>query len=69
MENKFRSLVKRLGRLGFSVRPKGGRNIDPVCGMEASGDLFGSEHLDKRYYFCSDHCKQEFDKNPSDYAE
>ncbi len=39
---------------------------DPVCGMDvdpakAAGK---SEYKGKTYYFCSDHCKKQFDANP-----
>lgn len=43
---------------------------DPVCGMEvdprkAVGIL---KFEGKKYYFCSDRCKEEFKKNPRRYA-
>ena len=42
---------------------------DPICGMsvnekKAAGS---SVYSDKTYYFCSVHCKTEFDKNPTKY--
>lgn len=47
---------------------------DPVCGMEvdeakakAAGRM--SDHLGKTYFFCSDYCKKEFDKNPEAYIK
>jgi Cu(I)/Ag(I) efflux system membrane fusion protein len=46
---------------------------DPVCGMgiaerksQASG--WTTEYRGKTYYFCSQHCKQQFDDNPSAYV-
>ena len=46
---------------------------DPICGMyvdeskaKASGKT--STYGDMTYYFCSDGCKQQFDKNPASYA-
>src|SRR6516164_3190968 len=44
--------------------------MDPVCGAplyeeEVAGR---SEHLGETYYFCSQHCKMEFDDNPDVYA-
>jgi Cu+-exporting ATPase len=27
-----------------------------------------SQYMDQTYYFCSDGCKREFDKNPSKYV-
>lgn len=69
MENKIKSLIKKLSRFGFSVKPKGSRHTDPVCGMEASGDLFKAEYQGKSYYFCSNHCKNQFVANPADYVD
>ncbi len=46
---------------------------DPVCGMDvdenaakASGRI--SEYHGEKYYFCSDSCKQRFDKDPERFA-
>lgn len=43
---------------------------DPVCGMNVSEDraTARSEYRGRSYYFCSDRCKTEFDKNPDRYA-
>lgn len=68
MENKIKSLIKKLSRLGFSVKPKNKGHIDPVCGMEASGDLFKADYQSKSYYFCSDYCRQQFEKDPEAYV-
>ena len=67
MENRIKSLIKKLSRLGFSVKPKKNSHKDLVCGMEASGDLFKSDYQGKSYFFCSDHCKQQFEKEPEAY--
>ena len=45
---------------------------DPVCGMdvdarEAKATGLKSEYRGKTYYFCSEHCKQDFDKDPARY--
>ncbi len=69
MENKIKSLIKKLSRFGFSVKPKNKGYTDPVCGMEASGDLFKANHKGKSYYFCSDHCREQFVANPDNYAD
>jgi len=49
-------------------------NKDPVCGLnvdeskaEAAG--FASTFESKTYYFCSEECKQHFDKHPERFAE
>lgn len=68
MENRIKSLIKKLSRLGFHVKPKSNnKHIDPVCGMEASADLFKADYENKSYYFCSDHCQQQFKKDPEAY--
>ncbi|KHO61672.1 hypothetical protein THYS13_21150 [Thermoanaerobacter sp. YS13] len=43
---------------------------DPVCGMMVKEDeaIAKSEYKGKAYYFCSNHCKMEFDKNPEKYV-
>lgn len=43
---------------------------DPVCGMniDEAKAVARSEHGGKTYYFCSAHCKAEFDKNPAKYG-
>ena len=44
---------------------------DPVCGMmiDERDAVATSDYQGKRYYFCSDDCKVEFDANPSEYAQ
>jgi len=44
---------------------------DPVCWMDVDpNDPAGvSEYHGKTYYFCSEHCKHEFDANPADYVD
>ena len=39
---------------------------DPVCGMtvDEKTPAATSEFQNKTYYFCSEHCKQQFDKEP-----
>jgi len=43
---------------------------DPVCGMSVkpADARFKSEYRGKTYYFCSEGCKQKFDKEPAKYA-
>ncbi|MEX0974530.1 MAG: YHS domain-containing protein [Bacillota bacterium] len=44
---------------------------DPVCGMnvqEEKNNKISSEFKGQNYYFCSDKCRQEFDRNPSNFA-
>jgi Cu+-exporting ATPase len=44
--------------------------MDPVCKMEIDSDSaeFQSTYAGKKFYFCSEDCKEEFDERPSDYA-
>ena len=36
---------------------------DPVCGMQGSNKIT-AEHKGRVYKFCSDFCRQQFQKNP-----
>ena len=44
---------------------------DPVCGMmvDEKSAKYKSGYMDKTYYFCSEMCKTNFDKNPVKYAK
>jgi YHS domain-containing protein len=44
--------------------------IDPVCGMEVNetNAQFTANQEGKNFYFCSEECKQEFQKNPQQYT-
>jgi P-type Cu+ transporter len=43
---------------------------DPVCGMQIEQDdaVATVEHEGKKYYFCSDDCREAFQEDPEDYA-
>ncbi len=43
---------------------------DPVCNMDVDERTAAgkSEFRGQAYYFCSEQCKQQFDKNPERYA-
>lgn len=43
---------------------------DPVCKMQIDekSSKFNSEHAGKKYYFCSEECKETFDEQPEKYA-
>lgn len=45
---------------------------DPVCGMNVRDDdrrnNLSSEYRGREYRFCSDRCRQEFDRNPMNYV-
>jgi len=42
-------------------------NIDPVCGMKVDKKI-ETEYNGKSYYFCCEHCREEFLKNPVKYT-
>lgn len=46
-------------------------HVDPVCNMSVSDDNAKAvhEHEDKKYYFCSEHCKESFKKEPHKYVK
>lgn len=42
---------------------------DPVCDMEVEGKETCTQYKGKEYRFCSDSCRQEFEKNPAKYVK
>ena len=44
---------------------------DPVCNMQVDEQSAAgrSQYQGQDYYFCSQDCKQKFDRNPEQYAE
>ena len=46
-----------------------GKEKDPVCGMTVDPKTakYHSVHEGKHYYFCSEHCKKQFDQDPGQY--
>ncbi len=44
---------------------------DPVCGMDVDENKaqLRSEHTGKTYYFCSQSCKEVFEKNPRRFVD
>ncbi|MBI2183482.1 MAG: YHS domain-containing protein [Thaumarchaeota archaeon] len=47
----------------------GKKEKDVVCGMsvDPKKTSFKTEHQDVAYYFCSAHCKEQFEKEPAKY--
>jgi len=45
--------------------------IDPVCKMQVDEKTakFISEHMGKKFYFCSEMCKKKFDESPMKYMK
>lgn len=64
MKNKFKTLIKKIKRMGFRIKEEPKVN-DPVCGMEITDDFISSEYKGIKYYFCSENCKTEFESNPN----
>ena len=46
-----------------------GKAKDPVCGMmvDTKTTNYKSELQAKTYYFCSEHCKKQFDEKPEQF--
>ena len=46
-------------------------NRDPVCNMQVDAQSAAgqSQYQGQTYYFCSQDCKQKFDRNPAQYAK
>jgi YHS domain-containing protein len=44
---------------------------DPVCGMKVDdkNPQYQSQFGGKKYIFCSENCRQEFEANPEEYVE
>ncbi len=44
---------------------------DPVCLMDIDEEKaeYRSQYAGQKYYFCSDACKESFDKQPEKYAK
>jgi YHS domain-containing protein len=44
---------------------------DPVCGMQVDRNKaqYHMTHKGKDYYFCSQECKKQFERNPERYIE
>jgi YHS domain-containing protein len=45
--------------------------IDPVCGMimEERKPEFQTMFAGRKYFFCSEECRKEFEEQPSDFVE
>jgi YHS domain-containing protein len=57
--------------LAVGVRRGGIMTIDPVCGMEIDekkSDL-QTQFAGRKYAFCSEECRKEFEADPGDYVE
>lgn len=42
---------------------------DPVCGMEVKEENLTAQAHGKKYIFCSEYCRDAFEKNPSKYLK
>jgi YHS domain-containing protein len=45
--------------------------VDPVCGMKVDEKRaeFQMQFAGKKYFFCSDECRQAFQADPDEYVE
>lgn len=48
-----------------------GKEKDLICGMTVDPKTaqFQSTYQGKQYYFCSEHCKKQFDEDPKQYLD
>ena len=72
-DTRIKNLADRIlwledGRLKIQWSPEG-TSVDPVCLMVVNPNETGYKikYQEVTYYFCSEKCKQEFDKNPRIY--
>ena len=42
---------------------------DPICGMTVKEEGVKCIHNGQTYYFCSDFCKNQFEKDPEKYLD
>jgi YHS domain-containing protein len=43
---------------------------DPVCGMKVDEKSeFHTQFAGRKYFFCSDECRKEFESEPDEYVE
>jgi len=61
----FRSLFK-FGKSNGDKKPERTPK-DPVCGMRATNGI-DLVYKNIKYSFCSDHCRQQFEKDPEAYS-
>ena len=62
-----------MGRGGETQGPEASltNHIDPVCQMSVNETdaKYITEHETKKYYFCSENCKESFEKEPAKYLK
>jgi len=51
----------------FKSSSTGKTQQDPVCGMKATTGIT-SEYNGQTYYFCSNHCREQFEQDPESYV-
>jgi len=56
---------------GNKFCPGGIMTTDPVCGMKIDERRteFQTQFAGKKYFFCSDECRKEFEADPNEYVE
>lgn len=66
-----RSLQSFEGRWEQILSQGGMMTTDPVCGMtvDEKKSEFNTQFAGKKYSFCSENCKREFDADPDEFVE
>jgi YHS domain-containing protein len=59
------------GRMGTNSIAGGSMTTDPVCGMKVDEKRseFNTQFAGKKYSFCSENCKREFEADPDEFVE
>lgn len=66
MINILKSIFGKSDELGSGVIQS---QRDPVCGMQIKGDAITAEYQGKNYYFCSEHCREQFIAMPNNFVD
>jgi YHS domain-containing protein len=61
----------RMVKTKANLETEGSMTTDPVCGMKVDDKRgeFHTQFAGKKYFFCSDECRQEFEAEPDAYVE
>jgi len=70
-ENGETFAVGRLGVCATKSCKEEFMTTDPVCGMKVDERRteFQTQFAGKKYFFCSDECRKEFEADPNEYVE
>ena len=62
-------LKSLFGRSGEESVGSKDSHKDPVCGMQVKDVSLGADYQGKTYYFCSEHCKEQFVARPANFVD